>query len=581
MKRLLGGVDVVNTDILVVGGGLAGCVSAIKAALRGQSKVLLVDKGHLGKSGSSVFAAGVINVCTSEDDPDLWLKEIVVRGEYLNDQEWVKTLLEETAPLTTEIEGWGRELAGKPLLRRDGEGKLIRIQGRGMQFNKVCMVEALAMMETLARKVKKSGVDVMNRVMVTDILVSQGRVVGAVGLDYRNERIIVFLCKSLIMAASGCGFKSFFLGHKNLTGEAHKTAYENGVTLRHFDHANANLTAKIADICGLNLMIGLGGRFINGKGEEFLSHYDPQLGNFALMPTLAVSFCLENEAGRGPIFLDLSRISAENRTVIGDLLPEAMAVLETTGVRPFSDPIEYIPAFFGSIVQGGGIHIDTSCASSLPGLFAVGDSSCNPMQGTASVGGLNLAFAIVSGARAARSAGDYSQSAPSPEMDFEAEDHAFSAVDRIKSPLRNGKKISPDEVLRRIQNVMLRGDTAFLVDEKSLKKGLQELDGIKERVGEMRATDGHELVKALEVRSMATVGEIILRSKLFRQESRGFLYRRDFPFTNNKDWLKWVMVKKEGSTGEMRLSTSEFPTPYLRPSEEMYPRFPVKGLEQE
>ena len=581
MKRLLRKVDVVETDTLVVGGGLAGCMAAIKATSGDKRKVVLVDKGRVGKSGSSVFAAGVINICTSEDDADLWLKEIVVRGEYLNDQEWVKTLLEETFPLAMEMESWGTKTVGKPLMRRDREGKLLRLRGRGMKFNKVCMVNALDMMEAMAKTAKDVGVEVINRVMITDVLVDRGRIIGAVGLDYRNNKIVVFLSKAVIMAASGCGFKSFFIGHKNLTGEAHKTAYDHGVVLRHFDHANSNLTAKSADICGLNLMIGLGGRFINGKGQEFLHQYDPQLGNFALMPTLALSFCLESEAGRGPIFLDLSRISAENRTVIRDFLPEAMAVLETTGIRPFSDPIEYIPAFFGSIVQGGGIHIDTSCASSLPGLFAVGDSSCNPMQGTASVGGLNLAFAIVSGARAARSSGDYIQSTLSPDIDSDGEDALFAAVERIKAPLKKGTGAFPDEVLRRIQNVMLRGDTAFLVDEKSLKKGLHELDGIKEMMGEMRATDGHELVKALEVRSMATIGEIILRSKLFRQESRGFLYRRDFPFTNNKDWLKWVTVKKEGSTGEMILSASEFPTPYLRPSEEMYPRFPVKGLEQE
>lgn len=581
MKGLLGRFEVVRTDILVVGGGLAGCMAAIKATPGDKRKVVLVDKGHVGKSGSSVFAAGVLNICTSEDDADLWLKEIVVRGEYLNDQEWVKTLLEETFPLAMEMESWGTKTIGKPLMRRDREGKLLRLRGRGMKFNKVCMVNALDMMEAMAKTAKDVGVGVINRMMITDVLVDRGRIIGAVGLDYRNNKIVFFLSKAVIMAASGCGFKSFFIGHKNLTGEAHKTAYDHGVVLRHFDHANSNLTAKSADLCGLNLMIGLGGRFINGKGQEFLHQYDPQLGNFALMPTLALSFCLESEAGRGPIFLDLSRISAENRTVIRDLLPEAMAVLETTGIRPFSDPIEYIPAFFGSIVQGGGIHIDTSCASSLPGLFAVGDSSCNPMQGTASVGGLNLAFAIVSGARAARSSGDYIQSTLSPDIDSDGEDALFAAVERIKAPLKKGTGAFPDEVLRRIQNVMLRGDTAFLVDEKSLKKGLHELDGIKEMMGEIRATDGHELVKALEVRSMATIGEIILRSKLFRQESRGFLYRRDFPFTNNKDWLKWVTVKKEGSTGEMILSASEFPTPYLRPSEEMYPRFPVKGFEQE
>ena len=370
----------------------------------------------------------------------------------------------------------------------------------------------------------------------------------------------MFLSKAVILAASGCGFKSFFLGHKNLTGEAHRTAYENGVILRHFDHANSNLTAKIADICGLNLMIGLGGRFINGRKEEFLHQYDPELGHFALMPTLAISFCLENELGRGPIFLDLSGIAPENRGVLEDLLPEAMAVLKSTGIKPFSDPIEYIPAFLGSIIQGGGIHIDTTCASNLPGLFAVGDSSCNPMQGTASVGGLNLAFAVVSGARAAHYAGESIQEVTGPGMDSELEDRVMVATGRVRMALRNPYGFPPDDIIAKIQNVMLRGDVAFLADEQSLKRALKEIEEIGCLIGDMGAADSHGLVKALEARSMVTVAEIILRSKLFRRESRGFLYRRDYPFTNNEEWLKWVMVKKNASEGRMQLSASEFPT---------------------
>ena len=174
MKRLLNSLDVITTDILVVGGGLAGCMSAIKAKTAGHQKVMLVEKGTIGKSGSSVFAAGVMNICTPQDDAALWLKEIVVRGEYLNDQEWVKTLLQETFPLATEMDGWGSKILGKPLLRRGSDGELVRIRGRGMESNRVCMVNSSDMMETMARMTKTAGVEVVNRVMVTDILVSRG-----------------------------------------------------------------------------------------------------------------------------------------------------------------------------------------------------------------------------------------------------------------------------------------------------------------------------------------------------------------------------------------------------------------------
>jgi succinate dehydrogenase/fumarate reductase flavoprotein subunit len=568
--------DIVTTDILVMGGGLAGCIAAVKASSEEGPRVALVDKGYVGKSGSSVFAAGVINVCTPEDDQDLWIKEIVMRGEYLNDQQWVKILLEETFPLVMEMDRWGQKISGKPILKRDSKGNLQRLRGRGQEFTRVCMLDALTMMETLAQKVKHSAVNLFNRVMITDLLVNKGRILGAVGLDYRNNKIIVFVCKALIMAASGCGFKSFFIGHKNLTGEAHKAAYENGAILRNFDQANSNTTAKLADVHGLNLMIGFGGRFINAKGEEFMSRYDPHLGNFASMPTLGLSFCLENESGRGPVYLDLSAVSLGNREVIRNLIPEGIAVLESIGLDPFAEPIEWIPAFFGSIAQGGGVHIDSTCSSNIDGLFVAGDSSCSPIQGTASVGGLNLAFCLVSGERAARHALKYIKEIGPAETLSDVEGQLLSAMKKIKQPLRNSTGYTPGEVIKKVQDIMLRGDVAYLADEASLIKALHQLAEVKNTISSLIASDSHELVKAMEICSMLTVGEMIIRSKLFRHESRGFSYRKDFPFTDNQNWLKWVMVRKDSSNEEMQVYADVFPTPYVKPPVESYPRFPVR-----
>jgi len=79
----------------------------------------------------------------------------------------------------------------------------------------------------------------------------------------------------------------------------------------------------------------------------------------------------------------------------------------------------------------------------------------------------------------------------------------------------------------------------------------------------------HELVKAIEVRSMVAIAEMILRSVLFRRESRGFVFREDYPLTDNINWLKWIMVKKEGEG--MKVWAEEFPTPYITPPRDVYP----------
>ena len=106
IKKLVNHVE--TCDILVAGGGSAGCFAAIKAAEKGQ-KVILVDKSFIGRSGCSPFAAGAINICYPDDDKDLWFKEIVTRGEYLNDQEWVKIQIDEAYDRNMELHNWGKE----------------------------------------------------------------------------------------------------------------------------------------------------------------------------------------------------------------------------------------------------------------------------------------------------------------------------------------------------------------------------------------------------------------------------------------------------------------------------------------
>ena len=559
---------ILDTDVLVVGGGLAGCLAAVKAREQG-ARVILADKGHVGRSGCSPFAAGVINVCLPEDNLQEWLEEIIVRGEYLADQEWVKVQLAEIYGLVMELQGWGRDY-GLKVMEEDQDGRLVRRKARGNIKTLSSLIHALPMMDTLRRKVKESGVELLERIMVTHLVQSGGRVAGALGIGTRTAELYYFRAGAVVLAAGGCGFKAYFIGHQNLTGEGQYMAYRAGAELRNLDQAMSNTTAREFDMHGLSMMVGSGGRFLNRHGEEFMLRYDPQVGSRARLTKLVIGMAREVAGGNGPVYLDLSPVSPEDRLLLRRLLPEGFRVFERMGLDPFKDPIEWMPAFEGTLIHGGGVHIDTNCASTVPGLYGVGNVTCTPEHGTWSITGLNLAFCLVSGARAGRHAARWAQSSSCVNQNSTVVDQVAAAVAEILEPTTRAGGVDSDRIVLDLLANLVPYPVAYLRSAATLEGALAQVERIRDQdLPRVCARDPHSLVKAYEVRCMTAIAEMVLRSVLFRQESRGYVYREDFPLTDNVNWLKWVVVRRDGN--QMRVSAREFPAPYLDPPCEIYP----------
>jgi len=571
MKAIKRSVNKIETcDVLVAGGGTAGCYAAIKAAEKKQ-KVLLVDKGHVGRSGSSPFAAGAINICYPDDDKDLWFKEIVTRGEYLNDQEWVKIQLAEAYDRNIELHNWGKEY-GIKVLETDESGNFIRRQGRGNIHTRTNVINALPMMDTLRRKCRDVGVKLVERVMLTHLVVQQERVIGALGLHCRTGESYLFLAKAVVLAAGGCGFKSFFIGHRNLTGEAQYMAMRVGAHLRNLDQAMSNTTSREIDIHGLSLMVGHGGRFLNAEGEEFMLRYDPQVGSRARLTRVVVGMAKEVDAGRGPIYFDLTQVPPDDQQLLRHILPEGFRAFERLGINPFEQKVEWIPAFEGTLAHGGGMHMDTACASNIPGLYSAGDTSCTPEHGTWSITGLNLSFCFVSGARAGNYAADFAKEQNEPKLSSENEQSIRANIAELSAPAKRNSGIKPDQLNYELLEILVPYRVAYLRDEASLQGALAKIRTLsEEKLPQVLAKSPHELVKAFEMRSMLAIAEAIVASALYRRESRGFVYRQDYPLTDNIDWLKWVMVTMQNE--KIKVWAEDFATPYLSPPREKYPIF--------
>lgn len=555
----------IETDLLVIGGGLAGAFAAIKAKEAGTSKVTLVSKGKLGKDSISTFAAGVFTMIFSEDDREPLIKKWGLSEAYgagLYDEEWLNIWLDENYDRILDMEKWGVEWEKTP------DGKFERKMGRFAKM--VGMFHGPQMMEAMAKKVIKSGVQVIGHTMVTDLLTekgkSEGHVIGAVGFDVRTGEFRIFRAKATVLAAGGCGLKSRFSSHRFQTGESIAMAYRAGAKLGRFETGERlHTTATDFDTHGLILFIALGGKFVNAEGERFMQDYDPELQDFASMSRVASASAMEVRAGRGPIYLDMTHLTPKDIETLRLMVPYPTRILERAGVivgDRIVKKVEWAAAFYATIGTGGGAITNTKCETSLSGLYACGDAMSRPPHFA------GLPGASIAGARAGRFAAEFARETKDSEIDKDQ-------VERLKrsafSPLEREDGIDPEHIILELHETLLPYEVTVISRGDRLERAIKEIEMIRDHeVPLLYASDAHSLRLANETKSMVLVAEMFLRSRLLREESREGCLREDFPWTDNVNWLKWSMLKLEN--GKMKLWTEEIPVEryQFKPKREKY-----------
>ncbi|MDP2726018.1 MAG: FAD-binding protein, partial [Dehalococcoidia bacterium] len=262
----------------------------------------------------------------------------------------------------------------------------------------------------------------------------------------------------------------------------------------------------------------------------------------------------------------MSAASPEDRQLCRKILPESFMVWDRAGIDPFRQRVEWIPNFLGTIGPGGGIHINTRCETNLPHVFAAGDITPVPPHGTYSFGGINLGFCGVSGWVAGLNAGADAKTASLPALGKEERLRVADILKERLAPVKRLGGMLPEEAYPTIQKCLIPSHAGYLKSRSSLEESLEIIQQAQEDIPpRLYAPDAHELMKAVEVRNMMKVAHLMILSALSREESRGYHFREDFPMTDNENWLKWIMAKKEG--GGIRVWAQEFPLPYIRPKE--------------
>lgn len=540
--------NVVDTDILVIGGGIGGHTFAITAKEKAPAlKVTVVEKARAGKTGPSALVGGRYDGFLPEkDDFDLYFRSRVEEADYLCDQEKIEDNLRWAGDVFRSLERWG------VIFGKTAEGDYQRPLSRGRTRGMLLENGGVPLMNALNNYAGRIGVQFLNRIMVTDLLSNEEGVVGAVGFGVRDGDFYVFRSKVTVLATGMTRFKTIQPGHRNDTGDGYAMAYRAGAEVAGFDSTHHNTYgARMEFGPGNNLYVGLGAFFLNAKGERFMHKYHPELAERADFVWLAPSFCVERMEHRAPpIYLDMRHFTPDKIETLWKAVPYAMMKYERAGVlknNKFVELIEYTPE--GPRPMPSGVLTNRNYESrNLPGLFAIGDTASQKGSGGLSAAAIS---GVIAGAFAAEKASGNSQVRIDGKQ-VEAHKQACLA------PLKRGDGMEPDHIILALQEAIHPYYVGIIRHERRLTKALEEVEQIRDSlVPLLHAYDFHYLVSANEVRSMVLCAEMFLRSALERKESRLGCLREDYRELDNVNWLRYIHLKRDN--GKMKVWSEEVP----------------------
>lgn len=523
-----------KVDVLVVGGGGAGLRAALEAR-EGGVDVALVSKTPLGLGSCTAYSGAGFTAAVNDFSVDQHFDYTMKSGRHINSRELVSVLVRESSRRILELKDLGVK---------------VYASGRGYHCLGSPPVWGLEITKPLASAVRKSGVRIWEGVVIVDLLVEEGFVVGALGFDFRSGDFIVFEARSVVLATGGAG--AMYLRSDNpihTMGDGYAMASRLLVELQDMEFVQfyplgANEPGLPKWI--LPPFLADAGRMVNAEGEDIVEKYAVTEKPVAVRARdlLSRAIFLEVSDGRGvddSVLLDLTQIGLEREEEIAGRDP-IFATMRAALLRRFrikERPVRITPVCHHFM---GGIRINARCETNVKGLYAAGEVT-GGVHGANRLGGNALSDVMVFGARAGYYAAVNCSSTGQPGLDVEVAEDGKARLVALLSDRPSRRTIDPGAVRRMVQETMWRKAGIVRIRE-SLEEALQELRRIREDLLPKIKTGGAgEFMEAIEVMNGLTVGEVVVRSALCRTESRGSHYRADYPSQDDRQWRKNVIMK--------------------------------------
>jgi len=519
--------QMVETDVLCIGGGIAGLMAAIRASELG-AKVVVAEKGHAlhsgrGRDGNDHFETYIPEV--HGIDRAAFIEELLrtAKGEVSLSHEIFRAQFAKAFDIVKLWDSWGIPMKYKGKWEFAGHS----FPGRAMTHIKYSghMQKKVLIQQAIDR-----GVEIMNRVMGFELLRDGDGIIGALAAHTREDKVIVFRAKAVILATGKCSrlYPSLTPGWMfndphggGVTGDGRAMAYRVGAQLHNVEMPQRHIGPKYFPKFGQATWVGV---LKDAQGKPvgtFAPKPDRKYGDMIMEVNKLV--CEQyTQSGKGPVYMDCTDMTDEDYEYMMYWMVQEGNIslldhMKEEGIDIRRHPIEFAtyPLRFGGLIVA-----NAGAETNLKGLYAAGDEAFGDISAAAT-------FGWIGGENAARYAKEIE--APDVERYRATIEEKKISLDRLR-----GRQEGPDweEANIALQQVMY--DYAGSVRNKALlQQGLSHLQRLKKKIDTtMIARNPHELAHCLEVLNMFELGELVFIMALDRKETRSLHVRPDYPFTN-------------------------------------------------
>lgn len=516
-------------DVLVIGGGIAGLTAAVGAANRWH--VGLITKGALDETTTFLAQGGIAAAMGDYDSPELHLKDTLEAGVGLCDDDAVRVLVEEGPARVRELERMGAAFDrrnGKLILASEGAHSVPRVVRAGGDATGSVVASALAEAITSG-----SRVELHEHEFVIELLVDAGRCVGAVSLD-REGGLTVTLARAVVLACGGAG--QVFSHTTNplvATGDGHAMAYRAGAVMRDMEfmqfHPTALFGSENPTLLLTEALRGEGAYLRDDTGERFMVGHHPRA---ELAPRDVVVRHMKrvfDRDGTDHVWLDARHLDC---AFLKERFPTVHKGLQARGLDLCTELIPIAPASHYYI---GGVLTDSWGRTSIPGLYACGETASTGIHGANRLASNSLLEGLVFGDRTVRELNRYlSVSDP--------------AVRKVRLDLADEPRKGNDPAVVAEKRAAIGRSMAGLCGIVRTREGLDEAARSLEDAEGSLAPPGLS-VGELELFNLIAVARHMVASAALREESRGVHLRSDFPERDDAVWRRHVLIHRDPETG--------------------------------